>query len=74
MPSSTAEAPCPRCGRPRVCGATTGDCACFGLDLSPELQRELRRRWSDCLCVACLSALQRGAPFEAPQAEPARTR
>ena len=51
---------CPRCGGPFACGAGADratPCFCVGFALGPERLAELRARWSDCLCAACLATL-----------------
>jgi hypothetical protein len=51
---------CPRCGGPFACGAgadRSTPCFCVGVALGPRRLDELRERYSDCLCAACLTAL-----------------
>jgi hypothetical protein len=51
---------CPRCGGAFACGvaaARATPCFCVSFELGAERLAELRARWSDCLCAACLAAL-----------------
>ena len=53
-------ATCPRCGGPFACGVgadRAAPCFCVGHVLSAERLAELRAKWSDCLCAACLARL-----------------
>lgn len=60
---------CPRCGGAFHCGVSdAAPCPCSTLTLSAELQAQLRRRWSGCLCLRCLQALAAGADLELPAA------
>ena len=54
---------CPRCSQAFECkpGSIT-QCQCFGLQLTLEQRAYLEERYADCLCSACLRALQ--AEFE----------
>lgn len=64
---------CPRCGGGFHCGVSdAGPCACTTVTLGAELQAQLRRRWSGCLCVGCLAALAGGAALE-PGAQTTRS-
>lgn len=63
-PASTDLDRCPRCGEAFHCGAHESRCDCFEVRLSPALRAELAQRWSTCLCLKCLRALQQEA--EAP--------
>jgi hypothetical protein len=50
---------CPRCAREFVCKANRiHRCDCMGVRLSPETVEYIRQSYDDCLCVACLEALQ----------------
>lgn len=52
---------CPRCGGAFVCEAETAlqaPCACFAVQLSDAARALLRERYTTCLCVACLRAVQ----------------
>jgi Cysteine-rich CWC len=53
-------ATCPRCGAAFACGAAADratPCDCTRLRLGADRLAELRARWPDCLCGACLAAL-----------------
>ena len=57
---------CPRCDRAFSCEAETtiqAPCACFAVQLSDAARAGLRERYTRCLCVPCLRAIQ--AEFEA---------
>ena len=65
MSAPAADARCPRCGGAFHCGAQDATpCACSTLVLTPELQADLRQRYSGCLCLACLRALASGSERE----------
>ena len=49
---------CPRCGKAFHCGAQGATCECTQVQLNDALRAELQQRYGDCLCVACLRALQ----------------
>ncbi|MDC6166503.1 cysteine-rich CWC family protein [Paucibacter sp. XJ19-41] len=69
-PAAALNETCPRCGGPFHCGAGEAVCECFDLRLSPELMSELRENYQRCLCIACLKALQGGAPIAQSQLGP----
>jgi hypothetical protein len=51
---------CPRCNGPFACGVGADRakaCFCAGVPLRAERLVELRARWADCLCEACLRTL-----------------
>jgi len=51
---------CPRCNGPFACGVGADratPCFCVGVALGAERLAELRAKWSDCLCAACLAEL-----------------
>jgi hypothetical protein len=53
-------ATCPRCGDPFACGVGADratPCFCASYQLGADRLAELRARWSDCLCAACLATL-----------------
>jgi len=52
---------CPRCGAAFHCGAHESSCACADVVLDRAAADLLRARYTGCLCMACLRALQRGA-------------
>jgi hypothetical protein len=45
---------CESCGKPFECGAKTGNCWCFEVDLDPEKLAKLRKEFESCLCRECL--------------------
>jgi len=52
---------CPRCGGAFHCGANDPlPCACTALQLSADTLARLRLRYSGCLCLSCLRALDAG--------------
>jgi Cysteine-rich CWC len=62
-----AEARCPRCGGGFHCGINDAQpCACTTLALAPATLAALRERFKGCLCLRCLSELQREASRAAP--------
>lgn len=57
---------CPRCHGEFSCGAESAmeaPCPCFAVRLSDEARAALRARYTCCVCVPCLKAVQ--AEFEA---------
>ena len=55
---NSAAASCPRCGAHFHCGVNDSTpCACSTLQLSAAQLTELRQRYGDCLCLACLTRL-----------------
>jgi ribosomal protein L34E len=58
--SAPADARCPRCDRAFHCGIDDdAPCACTTLRMSAVALRELRTRYSGCLCMPCLNELVR---------------
>jgi hypothetical protein len=60
LPAGWRETTCPRCGAPFACGVgadRSAPCFCAGIALPPERLAELRARYADCLCAACLRSL-----------------
>lgn len=45
---------CESCGKPFECGAKTGSCWCFEVELDTEKLAELREEFQNCLCRECL--------------------
>lgn len=45
---------CESCGKNFDCGAKTGKCWCFDLDLNKETLENLRESFTKCLCQDCL--------------------
>src|SRR5260221_5770223 len=62
---TTVEKECRRCGAPFNCKQEAG-CWCAAMRIDPVVLAELRTRFSDCLCEACLRKLA------APRSEPVR--
>jgi hypothetical protein len=52
---------CEACGEKFSCSSSAGGCWCEGAKLDKKILSELRARYGDCLCPACLSAAQTGA-------------
>jgi len=55
-------ATCPRCGGAFACGVGADratPCFCVSFELGDQRLAELRAKWDDCLCAACLAALAR---------------
>ena len=51
---------CPRCGGPFACGVgadSSTPCFCASIPLDAQRLAELRARYADCLCAACLRTL-----------------
>ena len=49
---------CPRCGGRFHCGVNdAAPCACTAFTLDATALAELRERYTNCLCMACLSEL-----------------
>lgn len=60
LPQGWRATACPRCGGPFACGVGADratPCWCAAVDLGKERLAELRARYPDCLCAACLRAL-----------------
>lgn len=45
---------CESCGEPFECGAKTGNCWCFEVELDAEKLAKLREEFESCLCRECL--------------------
>jgi hypothetical protein len=64
---------CPRCAREFVCKANRiHRCDCMDVRLSLEAMEHIRQLYDDCLCVACLEALECvfGSRSEVPPKKP----
>ncbi len=48
---------CAFCGGSFGCGAKADGCWCVDVSLAPEIADDLKRKYQDCLCPTCLSAL-----------------
>jgi hypothetical protein len=60
LPEGWRATACPRCGGAFECGAGADratPCFCVSYALGAERLAELRAKWSDCLCAACLAEL-----------------
>jgi hypothetical protein len=56
---------CARCGGAFHCGMNDeGPCACTGVTLDAATLADLRQRYSGCLCLCCLMALEQGESIE----------
>lgn len=53
---TNVEKKCPRCGERFQCKQAAG-CWCAGLLVESAMLAELRARYADCLCEACLRKL-----------------
>jgi len=62
LPRLREAAVCEACGDPFTCGASLSGCWCSEIKLSDETRAELRTRYRNCLCRACLERLSDGAP------------
>jgi hypothetical protein len=45
---------CASCGEEFGCGAKSGNCWCFALELEPQTLAVLRNEFESCLCRGCL--------------------
>ena len=64
--SRAAEDRCPRCGGGFHCGVNDAEpCACTAWQLDADTLADLRRRYSGCLCLACLREIV--ASTQAPE-------
>ncbi|AXR67294.1 cysteine-rich CWC family protein [Leptospira mayottensis] len=57
LKSGIVQKPCQRCGKIFGCGAAINSCECFSVNLSPEILKQLRTNYGDCICVSCLKDL-----------------
>jgi len=60
LPAGYRTTTCPRCSGGFACGAGADremPCFCASHALGAERLAELRSKWSDCLCEACLATL-----------------
>jgi hypothetical protein len=53
--SQSDEVRCESCGEKFACGAKTGECWCFEVEISAETLAELNERFRHCLCPQCLT-------------------
>ena len=57
--SANLEKKCPRCGAVSSCRQEAG-CWCASVRVEPAMLAELRARYADCVCEACLRELAAG--------------
>ena len=57
--STNVEKRCPRCGGEFSCKQEAG-CWCANVRVEPAILAELRARYANCLCEACLRKLAAG--------------
>ena len=62
FPSLREPMPCESCGNDFVCGAGITGCWCLKVKLDADARAELRRQFSNCLCVDCLNNASAGKP------------
>lgn len=48
---------CEACGGEFICGVSLNGCWCSEIELTDEVRRDLRSRYTDCLCRQCLESL-----------------
>jgi len=53
---------CEACGSPFQCGPFLRGCWCSEVKLPEETRGDLRRRYKDCLCPACLDRARESSP------------
>ena len=49
---------CESCHEEFFCGANTGKCWCFNLDISPANLAQLKKDFQRCLCSQCLEKIE----------------
>ncbi len=64
---SCAASVCEACGEPFSCGALESGCWCVEVKLSETMRAELRERFRNCLCRACLERFARGDEPQEPE-------
>jgi hypothetical protein len=52
---------CEACGAKFACGASLRGCWCAEIQLSDAARAELKRKYSRCLCRACLKKVEEGS-------------
>ncbi|HEV7375146.1 MAG TPA: cysteine-rich CWC family protein [Pyrinomonadaceae bacterium] len=60
LPQFRKPSTCEACGEVFTCGATLQACWCAEINLSETTRAELRSRYQDCLCRACLENFAKG--------------
>jgi hypothetical protein len=58
---------CEACGSEFSCGADEGPCWCEGVRLDAATLADLRKRYADCLCPQCLSAVAQEQAAKLPE-------
>jgi hypothetical protein len=58
-PRSCDPSTCEACGQAFTCGAQLSGCWCMEVALSEAVRAELRTRFQNCLCRACLERFAR---------------
>ncbi len=53
---------CEACGEGFVCGVSLKGCWCSEVALTPDDRKDLREKFSDCLCRSCLE--KQSAPIQ----------
>jgi Cysteine-rich CWC len=48
---------CEACGDEFICGVSLSGCWCSEIELTDEIRRDLRSKYTDCLCRRCLERL-----------------
>ncbi|MGH9831871.1 MAG: cysteine-rich CWC family protein [Blastocatellia bacterium] len=59
QPFRRAPRACESCDQSFVCGASLKGCWCFNIKLSAAVRKQMRARYKDCLCRACLEMIAR---------------
>jgi hypothetical protein len=65
--ASCAPSVCESCGEPFGCGAQSSGCWCAQVKLTEEMRNQLRERFKNCLCRACLERFARGGEPVGPE-------
>ncbi|MBX7170059.1 MAG: cysteine-rich CWC family protein [Pyrinomonadaceae bacterium] len=53
-PNQPNKITCESCGKSFQCGADTGNCWCFSLEITPQNLAQLKEQFQNCLCQECL--------------------
>jgi hypothetical protein len=65
--SSGVPTVCEACGEPFGCGAQSSGCWCAQVKLNDAMRAELRERFKNCLCPACLERFADGGVAGEPE-------
>ena len=57
-------AQCESCGEPFVCGASLKGCWCAEVELTETTRRQLKSKFTDCVCRNCLEKAEHRSPDE----------